>query len=106
MPSLDLSIVIASYNTRGLLRNCINSIYDSTKRVSFEILVVDACPIHGREPRSGGGRAETDQPRRIDSALRPGFYRPAPDGLSDPESPTDLAEQSLHPRVLQHTPGV
>ncbi|CAN5395166.1 glycosyltransferase family 2 protein [soil metagenome] len=41
MKSPDLSVIIASYNTKDLLRNCIHSVYDSTKGVSFEILVVD-----------------------------------------------------------------
>lgn len=37
----DLSVIIASYNTKDLLRNCVNSIYESTRQISFEILVVD-----------------------------------------------------------------
>jgi GT2 family glycosyltransferase len=41
MENLDLSIIIASYNTRDLLRTCIDSVYRATRSVSFEILVVD-----------------------------------------------------------------
>ncbi len=37
----DLSIIIVSWNTKGLLRNCLQSVYDETKKYSFEIVVVD-----------------------------------------------------------------
>jgi GT2 family glycosyltransferase len=38
---VDVSIIIVSYNTSSLLRNCINSIYEQTVDVNFEIIVVD-----------------------------------------------------------------
>lgn len=38
---IDLSIVIVSYNTKDFLKNCIQSIYDTAKDLSFEIVVVD-----------------------------------------------------------------
>lgn len=37
----DLSITIVNYNTKDLLRQCIKSIYEQTKEISFEIIVVD-----------------------------------------------------------------
>jgi GT2 family glycosyltransferase len=40
-PILDLTVIIPNYNTRGLLRNCIDSIYRHTKGVVFEIICVD-----------------------------------------------------------------
>ena len=40
-PTKDLSIIIISYNTRELTRNCIRSIYDSEPTMSFEIIVYD-----------------------------------------------------------------
>jgi GT2 family glycosyltransferase len=40
-PSLDLTIIIPSYNTRDLLRNGIESIYQYTKGITFEIVCVD-----------------------------------------------------------------
>lgn len=50
MPEPDLSVIIASYNTRDLLRDCIESIIDSTKEISYEIIVVDDCsPDDSRE---------------------------------------------------------
>ena len=39
--SLDLTIVIASYNTRELLGNCLASVYRHTQGISFEVICVD-----------------------------------------------------------------
>lgn len=38
---MDLSIVIVSYNTVDLLRDCLNSIYKTTKKIKYDIWVVD-----------------------------------------------------------------
>ncbi len=38
---IDLSIVIISYNTKDLTIRCINSIYEFTKGINFEIIVID-----------------------------------------------------------------
>jgi GT2 family glycosyltransferase len=40
-PFLDLTIIIASYNTRELLRNCIESVYRHTQGINFEVICVD-----------------------------------------------------------------
>ena len=40
-PMLDLTIIIPSYNTRDLLRNCIQSIYRHTAGITFEIICLD-----------------------------------------------------------------
>jgi len=37
----DLSVVIVNWNTKDLLSQCIESIKSQTKRISFEIIVVD-----------------------------------------------------------------
>lgn len=37
----DVSIIIVSWNTLGLLRKCLQSVYDETKAHSFEIIVID-----------------------------------------------------------------
>jgi GT2 family glycosyltransferase len=39
--SCDVSIVIVNWNTRDLLRGCLQSIYGETRTISFEIIVVD-----------------------------------------------------------------
>jgi GT2 family glycosyltransferase len=40
-PSLDLTVVIPNYNTRALLRNCLDSIYRHTAGITFEIICID-----------------------------------------------------------------
>jgi len=39
--TLDLSVVIVSWNVRELLRRCLQSIYDSIQGLRFEVFVVD-----------------------------------------------------------------
>jgi len=41
MPKIDLSISLVSHNSRVLLENCLKSIYENTKDVTFEIFLVD-----------------------------------------------------------------
>ena len=38
---IDVSIIIVNYNTCELTKQCIDSIFDKTKEVSFEVIVVD-----------------------------------------------------------------
>lgn len=45
--SVDISIIIVSWNVRDLLRECINSIYEKTKGITFEIVVVDNASSDG-----------------------------------------------------------
>lgn len=40
-PLLDLTIIIPSYNTRELLRNCLASIFAYTRGISFEVICID-----------------------------------------------------------------
>jgi GT2 family glycosyltransferase len=47
MGAVDLSVIIASYNTKDLLRECVRSIYDTTQGISFEVIVVDDCSTDG-----------------------------------------------------------
>ncbi|HLI62703.1 MAG TPA: glycosyltransferase family 2 protein [Terriglobales bacterium] len=39
--AIDLTIIIPNYNTRELLRNCLDSIYRYTEGIRFEIICVD-----------------------------------------------------------------
>jgi GT2 family glycosyltransferase len=39
--SVDLSIIIVSYNTRDLLRNCLQSVFASQTKYSYEVIVHD-----------------------------------------------------------------
>lgn len=38
---MDLTIIIVSWNTSGLLSQCLNSIYETGSRFAFEVIVVD-----------------------------------------------------------------
>lgn len=38
---MDISIIIVNWNTKDLLRNCLNSIYGTVQGIAFEIIVVD-----------------------------------------------------------------
>jgi len=38
---MTLSIIIPSYNTKGLLKDCLESIYRETKNIKFEVIVID-----------------------------------------------------------------
>lgn len=48
--SIDLSVILVSHNTKELILQAIQSIYDTTKKVNFEVIVV--------ENASGDGSAE------------------------------------------------
>ncbi len=47
---LDLTIIISNYNTRSLLRNCLESVYQQTGSITFEVICID--------DNSGDGSAE------------------------------------------------
>ena len=38
---MDLSVCIVNWNTKELLKKCINSIYDKTIGINFEVIIVD-----------------------------------------------------------------
>jgi len=38
---MDITIVIVNWNTRDLLRDCLNSIYKTVRDITFEVIVVD-----------------------------------------------------------------
>jgi N-acetylglucosaminyl-diphospho-decaprenol L-rhamnosyltransferase len=44
---LDLAIIIVSYNTRDVLRDCLRSVHQSRGDFSFETIVVDNCSSDG-----------------------------------------------------------
>lgn len=44
---MDVSIIIVNYNTKNLVQECIKSIYDKTKDIEFEIILVDNASIDG-----------------------------------------------------------
>ncbi len=41
MSNIDVSIILVSYNTSELLKNCLKSVFEKTKDVKFDVWVVD-----------------------------------------------------------------
>ena len=68
----ELSVIIVSWNTRDLLRDCLNSVYDETKATSFEILVVDNASSDGSAEMV---KREFPQARLIENQENLGFAR-------------------------------
>ena len=44
---MDVSVIIVNYNTKELLRNCIQSVIEKTHDIQYEIIVVDNASIDG-----------------------------------------------------------
>ena len=44
---MDLSVVIVNWNTKKLLLNCLESIFETVKNISIEIWLVDNASIDG-----------------------------------------------------------
>ena len=38
---LDVSVIVVSWNTRDILRDCLHSIFEQTKRITFDVFVID-----------------------------------------------------------------
>ena len=59
-PRLDLTVIIPNYNTRTLLRNCIESIYRYTDGIQFEIICVD-----GNSPDASADMVSREFPKVV-----------------------------------------
>ena len=77
---LDLGIVITSYNTCGLLRNCLRSAYASQGELTFNICVVDNASSDGSAKMVA---AEFSQARLIVNAENVGYPAANNQGLED-----------------------
>ncbi|MBN2569140.1 MAG: glycosyltransferase family 2 protein [Deltaproteobacteria bacterium] len=43
----DITVVIVNWNTRDLLRNCLNSVYETIQGINYEVIVVDNASTDG-----------------------------------------------------------
>lgn len=46
---MNVSILIVNYNTHELLANCLQTVYEQTKDITFEVIVVDNASTDGSE---------------------------------------------------------
>lgn len=67
---MDLSISVVSYNTRELLRRCLNAVFQDTTGISFEVYVVDNASRDGSEDMV---RSEFPQVNLIANNINRGF---------------------------------
>lgn len=44
---MDVSVIIVNYNTKDLTLQCINSVYEKTQGISFEVILVDNASTDG-----------------------------------------------------------
>lgn len=67
---MDLSIVIVSYNTRDLLRDCLHSVYANEAEFAYEVIVVDN---HSPDDSAAMVRQEFPQAILIASQVNGGY---------------------------------
>jgi GT2 family glycosyltransferase len=44
---MDVSIIIVNYNTKQITQNCINSVFEKTLGITFEVILIDNASIDG-----------------------------------------------------------
>ena len=44
---MDVSVIIVNYNTKQITTNCLDSIFEKTKDVEFEVILVDNASTDG-----------------------------------------------------------
>jgi len=49
MQKMDVSIIIANYNTKALTKQCLQSVFEKTKEIAFEVIVVDNASQDGSQ---------------------------------------------------------
>jgi GT2 family glycosyltransferase len=69
---MDVSIIVVAWNVRELLYNCLKSVYDQTKGISFEIIYVDNASVDGSVDMV---RKEFPEVRIIENEKNEGFIR-------------------------------
>jgi GT2 family glycosyltransferase len=67
---IDLSVILVNWNTCGILRNCLESVYRETQTLSFEVFVVDNASTDGSADMV---RRQFPQVRLIENGTNRGF---------------------------------
>lgn len=75
---LDVSVVIVSWNTRDILRDCLLSVFEQTRAASFEIFVVDN---NSQDGSADMVRAEFPEVKLIVNAENRGFAAACNQGI-------------------------
>ncbi len=78
LASVDVSIVIVSYNGRDYLRRCLASIYQHTRDIEFEVVVVDNASRDGTPEMVA---AEFPQVTLVRRSTNAGFARGVNEGI-------------------------
>jgi GT2 family glycosyltransferase len=69
---MDVSIILVSYNTKDLTRNCLNSIYEKVNDLNFDVWVVDN---NSQDGSAGMIKEEFPQVKLIENKENLGFGR-------------------------------
>lgn len=77
---MDISVVIVSYNGRDLLRRCLTSLYENTRGVQFEVIVVDNASQDGTPEMV---EAEFTSIRLVRRTTNSGYARAVNEGVSN-----------------------
>jgi GT2 family glycosyltransferase len=77
-PPIDLTVIIPNYNTRTLLRNCLDSIYRYTDKIAFEVICID-----GNSPDGSADMvaAEFPEVRLVRNTVNESYARSINQGL-------------------------
>jgi len=67
---MDVSIIIVNWNTRDILRDCLESVYVCTKDIAFEVIVIDNASSDGSADMA---KREFPQVRLVENSENKGF---------------------------------
>lgn len=96
---MDLLVCIVSFNTRDLLRDCLNSLYSSSTRYSYEVVITDNGSSDGSQEMLA---AEFPRVQVIRNDTNQGYTRPMNQAL---QAGSGRYLMQLNPDTLLH-PGL
>jgi N-acetylglucosaminyl-diphospho-decaprenol L-rhamnosyltransferase len=98
---IDLSVIIVNWNTRDLLAQCLQSVYDTVQGLEFEVFVVDNASTDGSAEMV---RERFSQVRLIENRENAGFVRANNQAMALAEGRYSLllnSDAALHPGALE-----